>query len=534
LTAAPEVRDAIIASRARHAGRAREIALLDVRPERDHAGGHPLFAASLPFDRLELEILDRVPQLGTPIVVCDGGEGLAALAQRQLTSLGYADVAVLEGGVDGWAAHGYELFKDVNAPSKAFGELVAERLKVPFIAPAQLHKLIAEGGDVAVADVRRLEEYTTMSIPRARSAPGAEIILSAGELAPDPATLLVVNCAGRTRSIIGAQSLRSVGVANNVMALENGTIGWKLAGLDLETGASQRAPVPVTRSPEVGAPARLLADRAGVGRTTLKALGTGPDAHESAGRCQYRFDVRDGPEYVAGHPPGFRWAPGGQLVQETDVYAPVRGARVALFDDGDRARANVTASWLAQMGWDVAVVDDDPERAETGPWQPRLPPIPEVPTVTAGDCHRFLEGGSALVVEVGALPAYLAGHIPGSAWARRGDLALDAEALLGGHAQMVVLVSECPGPAQLAAATLPAPWAGRAVVLEGGKAAWREAGLPLEPGPGDQLSAPDAYRRPYEGTAVDHATMQAYIDWELGLVAQLERDATHGFFVLEP
>jgi len=37
-------------------------------------------------------------------------------------------------------------------------------------------------------------------------------------------TLVVVNCAGRTRSIIGAQSLRNANVANEVMALRNGTI----------------------------------------------------------------------------------------------------------------------------------------------------------------------------------------------------------------------------------------------------------------------------------------------------------------------
>jgi hypothetical protein len=47
------------------------------------------------------------------------------------------------------------------------------------------------------------------------------------------------------------------------------------------------------------------------------------------------------------------------------------------------------------------------------------------------------------------------------------------------------------------------------------------------------LSPPvDVYRRPYEGTGVDPGAMQAYLDWEHGLVAQLERDGTHGFTVL--
>ena len=40
------------------------------------------------------------------------------------------------------------------------------------------------------------------------------------------------------------------------------------------------------------------------------------------------------------------------------------------------------------------------------------------------------------------------------------------------------------------------------------------------------------YRRPYEGTDVNASAMQAYLDWEYGLVEQLRRDATHGFFVI--
>ena len=41
-----------------------------------------------------------------------------------------------------------------------------------------------------------------------------------------------------------------------------------------------------------------------------------------------------------------------------------------------------------------------------------------------------------------------------------------------------------------------------------------------------------AYKRPYEGTDNPASAMQAYLDWEYGLVAQLERDGTHGFRVI--
>jgi len=514
-------------------GSRRELALLDVRPEHEHAHGHPLFAASLPFDRLELEILDRVPNLGAPVVLLDGGEGTAALAERQLSGLGYRRVSVLDGGIAAWSDAGYELFRDVNVPSKAFGELVACRLGVPFIAPDRLHELVMAGGDVAVVDVRRFEEYATMNIPMGSNAPGVEVVLRAPEAAPAAETLLVLNCAGRTRSIIATQSLRSVGIANRVAALENGTIGWKLAGLELGTGASARVPTPRARSADIAAAARRLADRAGVRRTSLSFLEDGPkQSGPGADRTRYYFDVRDQDEYMAGHAIGPRWAPGGQLVQETDFYAPVRGAEILLVDD-DGTRANVTGSWLAQMGWDVAVVDDALQGPlETGPWSARPVRVPAAPGVPADICAGLLADGTARVVEVGPLAGYRAGHLPGSAWALRRDLALSADNLLGGGVRKLVLVSDNPAVAGWARTSLPEGWADRTVVLEGGKAAWAKAGRPLEVGTGEQLSGPDAYRRPYEGTSVDDSTMQGYLDWELGLVAQLERDRTHNFWVI--
>jgi len=72
-------------------------------------------------------------------------------------------------------------------------------------------------------------------------------------------------------------------------------------------------------------------------------------------------------------------------------------------------------------------------------------------------------------------------------------------------------------------------------VLAGGTAAWRSAGRRLADGAidGRWSSAPDdVYVRPYVGTSVAPAVMQAYLDWEHGLVAQLGHDGTHRFWVL--
>jgi len=392
----------------------RELALFDVRDEAGFATGHPLFAAQISLETLAEELQARVPRSDVPLVFYDAGDSTALAAIERARTLGYSQVYALSGGLAGWRAEGLELFQDVNSYSKAFGELVESRRHTPSVSAPELQALIEKGADIAILDARRYDEYHTMSIPTGTSVPGAELVLRARAVAPDPQTTIVVNCAGRTRSIIGAQSLVNAGLPNPVRALRNGTIGWTLAGQRLEHGQTRRAPeVTEPLTSESQARARQVAYQASVRCIRLSEL---RELERDATRTLYRFDVRTPEEYEAGHVAGFKSAPGGQLVQETDMFAPVRGARIVLADHLS-ARADMSASWLAQMGWDVYVLSD-------------------------GDYNQS-------------------------------------------------------GP------TLPLPRA------KGGR-----------------------YKRPYEGTDNAEAAMQAYLEWEYGLVAQLERDGTHGFFVI--
>ena len=313
-----------------------EIALIDVREEAAFALGHPLFAAQIPLRRLEIEAPWRLPRRAVPVVLYDNGEGLVAPAIERLGALGFSEVHALEGGLEGWRAAGFELFEDVNSYSKAFGELVEHHRHTPSLPAPDVQALIEEKADIAILDARRFDEYATMSIPGGVSTPGAELVLRAREVAPDPDTTIIVNCAGRTRSIIGAQSLVNAGLPNRVYALRNGTIGWTLAGQSLETGQQRRAAEPTgERIDETRDRARAVSYRAGVRHIDwdeLRYLRT------QTNRTLYPCDVRLPEVYAAGHLPGFRNAQGGQLVQETDHNAPVRGARIVLSDDlGPRA-----------------------------------------------------------------------------------------------------------------------------------------------------------------------------------------------------
>src|SRR5258708_5988202 len=133
------------------------------------------------------------------------------------------------------------------------------------------------------------------------------------------------------------------------MALENGTMGWELAGLDLARGCEDALPPP---SPAGLARARALADQVALkfGIVRIDDAMLARFESEADERTLYVFDVRSPEEYAAGHLAIARSAPGGQLVQATDVYTATRNARIVLIDD-DGVRAVMTGSWLAQMGW---------------------------------------------------------------------------------------------------------------------------------------------------------------------------------------
>jgi rhodanese-related sulfurtransferase/predicted metal-dependent enzyme (double-stranded beta helix superfamily) len=489
-----------------------ELAILDVREEGVHARGHLFLATSAPLSRLEMRIDRLVPRLATRIVLVDDDERLAQRAARLLRRLGYRNIDVLAGGNGGWKAAGYELYSGVHVPSKAFGEHVEHHDNTPRIAAADLKAKLDAGEDLVILDSRPMSEYRVMNIPGALDCPGAELVYRAQQAAPRPETLVVVNCAGRTRSIIGAQSLINAGIPNKVMALKNGTMGWHLAGLELERGQTRTAAAPGEESlKKAKAAAAKVVQRFSIRFLSAEEL----EKMKSEPKTLYVFDVRSPEEYAAGHLPGSISAPGGQLVQATDTYAAVHGARIVLADDHG-VRAIMTASWLLQMGWkDVFVVE--------GAAFDSLQPVfagnpPSCPTISAQD----LQAADAFVLDFGTSLQYRAGHIPGAAFAIRSRLADHIEKFKG---QAIVCTSPDGVLARYAAADL-APLLGSEVrALEGGTDAWRTAGLPLETGETRMLEPPeDVYYKPYDHKAQIEAAMQDYLQWEVALLEQIRRD----------
>ena len=205
----------------------REIALLDVREHGQYGEAHLFYATPLPLSRLEVDAPRLVPRQGVRTVVYDSGEadGVAERAAARLAALGYSQVAVLEGGTRAWTAAGHRLFAGVNLPSKTFGELVEHAYGTPRITAQQLAARQAAGEPLVVLDGRPVSEFHKMNIPGALCCPNGELAYRIRSLVPDAQTPIVINCAGRTRSIMGAQTLINLGLPNPVFALENGTQG---------------------------------------------------------------------------------------------------------------------------------------------------------------------------------------------------------------------------------------------------------------------------------------------------------------------
>ncbi len=503
-----------------------EIAIVDAREEGSFHERHLLMASCLPLSRLELMAPVLLPRRTAPIVVCDDTEGLAERAAARLLEGGWSDVAVLAGGVAAWEQAGFPVYSGVHVPSKAFAEVVEHEMKTPWIAADELAERQRSGEQLVIFDSRSYEEYHSNSIPGAVSVPGAELVYRFDGLVPSPDTFVVVNCGGRTRSIIGAQSLIDAGVPNRVVSLKDGTMAWHLAGLGVVNGADRRAPA-LSADAIAAACERAGAVARRYGVPVIDGATLAQWQREADRRTLYLFDVRDPAEYRAGHLPGSRMAPGGQLVQETDSWLGVWGARVVLVDDTG-VRARMTASWLRRMGWDAVVLDRglaDAKLEAAAPAAdtsmfPLAPPSRAAPPPTVAPAELRAKE-RAVVVDLALSRHHRQGHIPGAWFAVRARLSGALGKLPAGGD--LVLTSEDGVIARFAAAELRSR---RPVtVLAGGTAAWQAAGLPLETGLDKLADEPDDVALSARDRPADRERyMREYLAWEIELVNQIARD----------
>lgn len=513
-----------------------EVAVIDVREQKAYSDGQIVLSANIPLQRLELNVTTQLPRKDVPVVIIDRKGELSGQAARRLHLLGYTDLAILDGGIEQWARDGLPLYTGFNVRSKAFAEQVEHDFSTPALSATELFARRAAGENIVVLDSRPYDEYHHSTVPDALSVPGAELIRITRDVVPDPATTIVISCGGRTRSIIGAQSLISAGLPNPVLSLRNGTGGLRLDGIDLEYGASRAHSEATTAALAWAQSAATQLSEA----VEVHELPADELSHwlSDSSRTLYLFDLRPGDAYEAGHYPEARNVSGGQLVQAIDVHAPVWGARIVLIDDGSLIRARQTAYWLAQLGSFELAIIQQPNLSgtlQTGPWQPTLVQVKSavIHTIDAATLAGLLSSPDSatrpVVLDLSASPAYRQAHIPGSHWLLRSQLLAHIESLP--TACPVVVSAEDGRFPRIAVEYLVAEHPhllSRVSALQNGNQSWTDAGLELTAavinGPEDVEHYIDVWTAPQKTVGDMLGAVKQYLTWEVDLLEQLARD----------
>ncbi|WP_413742089.1 rhodanese-like domain-containing protein [Sodalis sp. RH15] len=490
-----------------------ELAFIDIREEGLYGDSHPLLAVNVPYSLLESQFPALVPRADTRTVLLAEDTRGGERAAGRLSALGYSDIHILEGGIGAWEQAGLPLFKGVNVPYKAFAEFVEHHYRTPAIEADALARLIEQQGDYVLLDSRTVEEYDRFHVPSAISVPSAELLYRFDDLVPSPQTLVVVSCAGRTRGIIGAQTLINAGVPNRVVALSGGTQGWRLADFaTVRDGNRYFQAQSDTAAQSSRQRAAKLARRYHVPHIDAATLRQWQGDEK---RTTYVFDVRHEDEYRRGHRADARWVPGGQLVQALDKWVGTRGSRIVL-NDNDGVRAATTAHWLIQLGWQCYVLAGIDEGIRP---PSRLLAPPTVPRINAAAVGQRLLNG-AIGLSADRSWDYRRYHPAGTHWVNRSRL--DDLPAVAGNARDILVFAEDPALAQ--GVVLDLSDAGfNATAVEGKRQDWLAAGLELHsssqtPAVAQQIDFLFWLHDRHEGNA---AASAAYLAWEADLPRQV-------------
>jgi rhodanese-related sulfurtransferase len=498
-------------------------AVFDVRERGEFNDGQIGNATSLPRSQIEFRVAELVPDRRIPIAVYDEGDGRAALAAKSLAELGYEDVSLLDGGLPQWRKEMLPTVSGVNVPSKAFGEQVHHQRSIPEISPEELKRLQEAAADLMIFDVRTPEEYGRFCIPGGVNVPGGDLILWAESLRRRPEATVVVNCAGRTRSIIGTATLLRLGL-NNVRALRNGTMGWVLTGLELESAPARVAPAAPEESRKHAREIALrIAEEERISRISAHEL----TEELAKDNVTYLIDVRSENEYENSHIPRSLNVPGGQSVQRTDDFVAVKNGQI-VFVSNQSARAVMAAYWYRQMGFRNVKVLEGGLEAWLGNGGSMESSVPQneplgfaqakqlARALTPADASSLLQKTSINILHVGSSADFTAAHLPGSQWISRGWLELKLPLLVSDRARPILLSCADGRNSTLAVRALAEMAYKEIFVLDGGVQAWARAGYPAEKGLGSCLVEPnDVVLSP--SIKGDKEAMQRYLDWEIKL-----------------
>ena len=197
----------------------------------------------------------------------------------------------------------------------------------------------------------------------------------------------------------------------------------------------------------------------------------------------------------------------------------------------------MTASWLVQMGWRDAVVLEGGIAGHTLETGMPAPPVlgldeAQVKGIAPDALAAALERGEAGVVDVSLSRGYRSGHVPGARHGIRARLGRNLADWPG--ERLLVLTADDDALARLAAADLAPELDAPVRCLEGGNGGWTAAGYPMTKADPAFLDDPDDVRvRVNEDEGGMERAMNDYLEWEIGLVADVARDGTAAWLHME-
>lgn len=500
-----------------------EIALFDVREHGQYGESHLFLATSLPYSRLEYDVARLAPRKSVRLVVYDNdGAGVSVKAAQALIQQGYRNIFLLSGGSQAWHDAGFNLFSGVNLPSKTFGELVEHQCHTPRVSAHDLMKMMVDNEDFIILDGRPQSEFKKMSIPGAQCCPNGELAYRIKSHVSNQDTKIIINCAGRTRSIIGAQTLINLGIKNPIFALENGTQGWYLNDYVLDHGKIAEYAVPKVDD-EILEASKTLVKKFDIPIISDEQFLLWKNDES---RSLYLLDVRTSEEYLQNGLSGAQNAPGGQLIQATDQFVGVRNARIVLYDSADGVRAITVASWLKQMGQDVAILREGVQSKVSLP-SIKIDHLLGLAPIRTADLLQIDQNDSVTILDIRGSMQYRKAHLPNAIWAIRPRL----QEIIRDAKETILILSDDPALTygvllELAGFNLSI----NVYELE-------TSGFPKE------FETISTHTSPLDSDCIDFLffvhdrhdgnkdAARRYLEWETGLIGQLDQDEMNLFSI---
>ena len=329
--------------------------LIDCRERRDYVHGHWFGSNNIPLSILPIRLPFLCSDQDFPIYFLDWGDAASVVALRLIEKLGYQNVTPQKTTQPTEPVVGYVQGEYVW--SKAFGEIVAHQSDILEVTPQQY---MTDYQHAQLVDVRPAGEYNRFTLPSSVNLPNSLLLANMEQLGHN-ADMVLLHCAGRTRSIIGAHTIKAAGYRGDFGIFRGGTQAWEIDGFTREHGANRTIGENIESAESV---ANFLKQWQ-IPSTQIQP--TEISAFIETKSDHLMFDVSDDTANGVLVGENIIKVSGTNLVQQTDRSIARYHLPILLIDNASGSRAAFAAYWLSRMGFCVKIVIVDADNLHFSP-----------------------------------------------------------------------------------------------------------------------------------------------------------------------